>query len=119
MGLISRHYHQQAIQFANSWATVLGGSVPVMSDTKFEDNGIASVFNVIFFGGKESNSAVTLLLKFPVRFNNLRGDYDEIEGGFRIGKYCNFTGPDIGLLSLGPGPSGLAAIVAGTSISGF
>ena len=115
---VTRHYKQEAIKFANSWATVVGGSVPVVSDKKLVHLDTVLAQNVILFGGKQSNSVSRSVL-FPFRSIRSKDIQSQIEGGFGISKHCSFTEPGVAIVSIGPRVPGLAAIVAGTTLSGF
>ena len=116
-------YRREAIRFANSWAMLVGGTIPIVSDKDFARLDPILAQNIILFGGKGSNY-LSREISFPFRSLSKLRKY-EIEGGFGIGTYCNFTGPDIGIVSLGSKPifdkgeRGLAVMVAGTTLGGF
>ena len=114
---VTKLYRQEAIGFANSWAMVVGGTIPIVSDKDFDRLNPILAQNIILFGGKRSNY-ISRKMSFPFR-SITSSRKDEIEGGFGIGMNCNFTGPGVGIVSLGTKPLGLATMVAGTTLRGF
>ena len=63
---VTKLYRQEAIGFANSWAMVVGGTIPIVSDKDFDRLNPILAQNIILFGGKRSNY-ISRKMSFPFR----------------------------------------------------
>ena len=83
---------------------VVGGTIPIVSDKDFDRLNPILAQNIILFGGKRSNY-ISRKMSFP--FRSLQAHEKTRLRWFWHGVNCNFTGPGVGIVSLGQSHWGL------------